>query len=460
MSSEALRRFSLNLDPQAKPDEDLAYALGILAYLWGYPPWFLDRLRRGMLEAAGRPATSGDNAFLFESGLKGPDSEGIIAPTNDTLDAFAWLDLRRQAVVLRLPKIRGRYYVFQCVDAYTNNFAYISQLRHGPRPPAVAFCGPGWDGSLPRKVERIPVPTPTACIFGRIQLNGTADLPAVLGLQRRIELAPAGRGEKAPVPIQPSGRGRSSGPSGEDPLAFCRALGELIRMNPPPGRDASLITLFETIGFDRRRGFDPSSLDGPVRRGLERAVVSARRILNEKARTAGELVHGWNIFEIDEIFGSDLLFRAISAYIAPFAGLFQQEPAEAFYPQAYFDGDGERLDTSKWTYTLHFEEAQLPPVDGFWSLTLYERSTRLPITNSLGRYSFRADTPGLRYGADGSLSLSIQRDSPGPDRESNWLPAPNAAMYLTLRMYRPRLEAWNGAWKPPPVRKERKLKPL
>lgn len=455
MSSEALRRLALNLDPLAKPDEELAYTVGILVYLWGYPLWFLDRLRRGMLEAAKRPVSPGDNAFIFEKELKGPGSVGTIAPTNDTLDAFAWLDLRRGPVLLRLPEIRERYFVFQCVDAYTNNFAYVSQLRYGPRPPAVAFCPPGWQGVLPWKAVPIPVPTPTACIFGRLQMEGASDLAAVRALQRGIELIAAGKSAASsdwrPAPDRPAE------PAGDQALTFCETVGELMVMNPPPSRDASLMSLFEMIGFDGKSGFDASDLEAQVLRGLHRGIGSAARVLNEKARTAGELLHGWNVFEIGEIFGSDLLFRAISAYITPFGGLFINEPAEAFFPQAYFDGDGERLDTSRWTYTLRFEPGELPPVDGFWSITLYERSTRRPVPNALGRYSVRAGTPGLRYGADGALTLYLRRDPPRSDLENNWMPAPNAAIYLTLRMYRPRPEAWNGGWTPPPVRKEKRL---
>ena len=456
MALNALRHLALNLDPRAKPEEDLAYALGILTYFWGYPLGFLARLRRNMT-APTRPAiTHGDNTFLLETELKGPGSKEVISPTNDTLDAFAWLDLRQGPVLLRLPEIPDRYYAFQCVDAYTNNFAYLSQLRHGSRPPAVALCPPGWEGSVPWKVDRIPSPTSTACIYGKIQLQGVSDLPALRRLQRQIALLPAVETKLASPPgLQLDARTADS--SEDRPLTFFDDLGQLLVANPPPVQDAALITLIEGIGFDRRTGFDATRLAPPVRRGLERAIASAPRILNEKARTAGELVNGWNIFEIGEIFGDDYLFRAISAYITPFAGLFMQEPAEAFFPQAYFDGDEERLDTARWTYTLRFRPDELPPVDGFWSITLYERSTRHLVPNELGRYSILADTEGLRYGADGSLTLYLQHKPPKADLISNWLPAPNAAMYLTLRMYHPRPEAWNGKWAPPPIRKGQRL---
>jgi hypothetical protein len=436
------------LEVPDQANEEMAYCLGLLAFLWGFAPWNLARTLQITLANPEAPnCGAAMNRFHHATELASPEPTNALAPSTDTLNVVAWLDLRGGPVTLRIPDMRSRYYSFQFVNAYFDTFGYVSSRSRRSRAKSITINGPGCPDPPMERGEAFASQTPLACVFGRIAVDGSEDLLNVIELQKQIVL------------VAPGDCGRWPGPPPlhsfqyEGSLAFFEQLGELMSTNPPLPRDQSLVTLFRSVGVGA--AFDSGELDGPTRRGLERAASVGPRVLNEEARTAGRKVNGWSLFEPkEEYFGTDYIFRSVASYIGPFLGMFMDPPAEAYFPQAFFDGDGDRLDGSQYNYLLRFEPDLLPPVHEFWSLTIYERATRQLVANPIQRYSISNRTPGIRYAPDGSLSIYIQHLDPGSEKRPNWLPAPRAPMYVTLRMYVPQAHVITGEWVPPPIRKD------
>jgi hypothetical protein len=323
--------------------EDLAYAIGVQAYIWGYPVVINERRSRiGM-------ASSTDiiphmlrgplNTFVSAKELLTPDFEDVQSPNNDTLYTTAWLDLRDEPMVMHVPDMAGRYYTYQFLDAYTNNFTYVSQRTRGFQEMDIAICGPGHSGALPSGLERIDAPTPTVFIIGRLGVDGPDDVPAVHALQDEMFLGPlsgwADRRLAAPRVAEPSGH--------TGPLAFFEDLGDLIADNPPPPHDAGLLGLFAQIGLTVDHGFDPTTLDEPTRRGLDRAVADGEDMIAAAAQGLGSEMNGWQLPPVaTEYFGTDYLYRAAVGW----QSMYVNDPIEAYYPPIYTDLDGAQLDGS------------------------------------------------------------------------------------------------------------------
>jgi hypothetical protein len=294
---------------------------------------------------------------------------------------------------------------------------------------------------------RIDLPTNDVFLIGRIGVSGPDDLPAVYKLQEKISLTPLSKyGTDYTPPTVPLVEHKRY----DGPLAFYEQLGDLIARNRPPAHDAGLMGIFKEIGLSPDYGFDASKLDEAARRGLVRATSAGLAMIEEKARNMGRQKDGWQYGPVaDAYFGTDYLYRAAAGW----QSMYVNTPAEAYYPAVYTDANGETLDASKHNYVLHFDANNLPPVDAFWSTTMYDLKTRYMVPNALKRYSIGDRTPGLKKSPDGSLDIYIQHKSPGKDKESNWLPAPNEPFYMLFRMYLPKQEVLNGKYSLPPVRK-------
>jgi hypothetical protein len=238
-------------------------------------------------------------------------------------------------------------------------------------------------------------------------------------------------------------------PAPAGPLAFYEQLGRFLRDDPPPASDAGLLGMFRRIGLSVEKGFDGASLDAATKRGLERALKAGEEIVIARAKQAGKRVNGWDMPPVESTgtWGTDYLLRAAIAW----QSIFVNNPAEMYYPVALVDGAGRPLDGSKNRYVLRFEKGQLPPVEAFWSVTLYDAAERLMVENPIHRYAIGDRTPGLKYEPDGSLTLYIQRDSPGKERESNWLPAADGRFFLMLRAYLPKEAMLDGSYRVPAV---------
>jgi hypothetical protein len=443
-----------------KPDEakaKQAYAIGVSAYIWGYPMVVGQKSRDAMTKGGDAPVTPvvfNKTGQLFAPvnqvanawGMLGPKFSAVQSANSDTQYSVIWFDVSKEPYILHIPDTKGRFYTFQFADAWTNNFHYASTRTMGSQEQNYALVAPGWTGKLPANVIRVDCPTPNGFIPGRIFVASEKDVAAVNVLQKQVTMTPLSSYGKEYTPpkvkVVPA-----KAYTGD--LAFFEQLGDTMAINGAPAADAGILGMFKNIGLTLDHGFDPSSLSAGEKKSLAQAVVDGEAMLAAKAASMGRNVNGWQLSPVlDEYFGTSYLFRAAIGYQA----MFVNTPIEAYYPSAFEDSDGKVLNGSAGKYTITFPKGQTPPVDAFWSITMYDAKKRLMVENSLKRYKI-GSADSLKAASDGSTTLYIQTDSPGKDKESNWLPAPKAGFYMLMRMYLPKIEVLNGQYEIPGVKK-------
>ena len=440
------------------PDEakaKQAYALGVQAYIWGYPMVVMQRSRDAMTKGGDAPVTPeqfNKSGLLFAPvnqiatawGMLGPKFSAVQSGNSDTQYSVTWFDSSKEPYVLHIPDAKGRYYTYQFIDAYTNNFHYASTRTMGSQEQNYALVGPGWTGKLPNDITRVDTPTPTGFIIGRWFVESQSDVAAVNVIQRQVTMTPLSSYGKAYTPpkVKVIPAKKYSGD-----LAFFEQLGDTLVLNGAPAADAGLLGLLQNIGLTADRGFDPSALSAGEKQALGQAIKEGERMLAAKSASMGKTVNGWQLSPVlDEYFGADYLFRAAIGYQA----MFVNTPIEAYYPGVFEDTKGKTLDGSSGNYTLTFPKGETPPVSAFWSTTVYDAKKRLMVENSINRYKI-GSADKLKVGADGSTTIYIQAESPGKDKESNWLPAPKEPFYMLFRMYLPKIEVLNGQYELPGV---------
>ena len=343
-----------------------------------------------------------------------------------------------------MPDTKGRYYTYQFIDAWTNNYHYASTRTMGSQEQRYALTAPGWKGKLPEGVYRIDSPTPTGLIVGRWFVASEKDVAAVNVLQKQVTMTPLSSYGKSYTPpkvkVVPAKKY-----SGD--LAFFDQLGDTLVLNGAPAADAGLLGLLSNIGLTVDHGFDASALSDGEKKSLTQAITDGEPMLAAKAAGLGKNVNGWQYAPVlNEYFGTDYMLRGAIGFEA----MFENSPIEAFYPGVFVDADGKTLDGSTGKYTLTFPKGKTPPVGAFWSTTMYDAKKRLMVENSINRYKI-SSADNLKTDADGSTTIYIQADSPGKDKESNWLPAPKEPFYMLFRMYQPDIEVLNGQYKLPGV---------
>ncbi len=435
--------------------EEEAFQLGVDAYIYGYPLVVMDSVRRvntNVAEPQGLSASMGQ----FAHARSFPDaSKRVIAGANvDTLYSFAWLDLSRGAYVLHLPDAKGRFYLMPILDGWTEVVGNPGTRTTGDKAGDYAITGPQWTGVLPAGVKQIKSDTNMLWIAGRTYTTGTAqDYDAVHAMQDQYTLVPLAFFGK-PNPTREKGVvdpniDMTTPPRDQidklDAAEFFKRLALLMKNNPPTPQDAPMVATLTRLGVVG--DFDMSKLPTSVAQGLSRVPETAhKKILGHYA--AQKQANGWIVSTGSGHYGTDYMQRALVAYI----GVGGNLPADAFYPIARFDGDGKLLNGAS-RYTMHFTKADIPPVhpQGFWSLTMYDKGYFL-VPNSINRYSL-SSRDQFQHNPDGSMDLYIQKDSPGADKQSNWLPTPDGEFILMMRLYWPKDEAVNGAWVPPPARR-------
>jgi hypothetical protein len=380
----------------------------------------------------------------------GPETE-FVSPNNDTLYVVAACDVSGGPLVLRVPDTHGRYYVLQFVDAWTNNFAYVGRRATGSAAAGYLLAAEGWSGEVPDGLSLISAPSDVFAIVGRIQLDGEADLPAVRALQDAFTLAPlepggALAGVPAPAPGVP------------DELAWRERLGVALAAFPPPSADAPFLAAAAKLGLtDAESPF--VSPDPDLAEVLAAGVTQGAALIEQIASGSMDAVNGWStalhIFDYNldrcgpgtidapEWKIADRMRAYVTLAVAARAGLWGNHGYEANYAFAWKDENDDPLHGAH-AYRLTLTPP--PPVDAFWSLTMYDVPRFYLVANPIHRYAIGDRTPGLVYGDDGSVTILISRDSPGPDEESNWLPAPDGPFRPILRMYQPRAEVLDGTY--------------
>jgi len=432
--------------PQLTADE--AYSLGTQAYLYAYPLVLMERTRAA---TPNRPP----NQFVHAPAYPGPDARNVVRPNVDTLYSTAWLDLSREPVLMTVPDMGSRYYLIQFLDAWTETFSVPGTRTTGNKAGTFAIVGPDWKGALPAGATRIDSPTNMVWIIGRIQTNGPDDYANVRALQRGFSLAPmlasrsaqreGGGGTRPPAPaavIDLNAAARITPPAAvaqQDAAAFFTAFAEALRMNRPHAEDATFVARFKALGIVPGQPFDRSALAPEAMQALDRAVRDAQQ---QFARRDVTVRNGWSYGNTVGRYGTSYLDRATVARW----GLGALPTDDAMYPSVNHDAEGKPL-TGANRYAMHFAKDALPPVNAFWSLTLYDADGYFA-ANAINRYAI-GDRDKLTFNADGSLDLYIQHDRPADAQAANWLPAPEGAFNLTMRLYWPKQEALGGTWTPP-----------
>jgi hypothetical protein len=436
------------------PDDDLT-TLAADAFVYGYPLVYdLGEVGRIALHGLGAVPPTPLNAFGHARALAGPD-EAFVSINNDTVYSLANIDASGGPVRLEVPDSAGRYYVMQLVDAWTNNFAYVGHRATGTAAGTFLLVPPGWDGDAPADATVIRLPTAVASIVGRWAVDGDDDLPAVHALQDALTLEPTGPGAGLPTP----------GEGVPDDLAFWEELRVLMRAFPPAERDVAYQERFAPLGLLDEES--PYAMPGPaLHRVLTEGLAAGRARLEEAIRGAGVAArNGWSLtyhafdynldfFEVGALDDPqwklpDDPSRYLRRAAAARAGLWGNHGYEAAYAMVFVDGDGEPLDGAR-RYELRF--AQDPPGAAFWSVTMYDARDFHLVRNPISRYSIGDRTRGLHRGADGSLTILLQRDEPDtPAGRANWLPAPEGRFRPLMRVYEPDDALLDGRYELPPV---------
>jgi hypothetical protein len=427
------------------------------AYVYLYPLVLMDITRRVMTNAEPKPGAQGGPMNMFHHLREFPPDgfRDVVRPNFDTLYSIAWLDLGDEPMIVSVPDTQGRYYLLEMLDMWTDAFAAPGKRTSGTAAANFAMVPQGWQGKLPKDVvERIDAPTMYVWIIGRTQTNGPKDYEAVHKIQEGYRITPLSEWGKAPRPVKfqldPTVDMKTTPmkqvetmPAGD----FFEYAAELMKLHPPHVSDWSIVARMRRIGIEAGESFEFKEADAAVKRALEHAPAAALQWMKSTAPSITRVANGWQInTETIGVYGNAYLKRAIIALV----GLGANQPEDAVYPMSLGDADGKPLDGSN-EYVLHFGKQELPPADAFWSVTLYD-AEGFPVKNPLNRHAI-GDRDPLKYNADGSLDLYLQRESPGKDKEANWLPTPSGEFNLTMRLYAPKLEVLDGRWLPPGVRR-------
>lgn len=439
-----------------KPDAKEAAAIGVEAYVYGYPLVTMEMQRRVMTNVATVEGLRGPmGQFAHAREYPTAAYRDVPGANVDTLYSTAWIDLTKEPYVLSLPDVGDRYFLMPMLDGWSDVFEVPGKRTTGTDAQKYAITGPGWKGDLPKGVKELKSPTNLVWIIGRTYCIGTPDdFKAVHAIQDEYKLVPLSSYGKPYTPskgkVDPTIDMKT--PVGEqvnkmDAATFFKLLASLMKDNPPQKADTPMVEKMAKIGIVPGKDFDLGKFDADTAKALQGVPKAAQERIMGYGRTAGKDVNGWQIIMDMGFYGADYIRRAYANTLPGW-----NRPEDAVYPHSLADEDGKPYDGAN-KYVLHFPKGNLPPVKGFWSLTMYDRDSFLA-ANPLNRYSL-SPRNDLKFNDDGSLDLYIQKDSPGKEKEANWLPAPDGKFSLALRLYWPRKDKpsiLDGSWEPPAVK--------
>lgn len=426
------------------------------AYLWGFPMVeSYKAMYAQAVDSGGTDFRAPFNQIGSAANVFTPKDTAIVTPNSDTPYSFVWMDLRAEPLVLTIPKIdKDRYFSVQLIDLYTHNFDYLGARTTGNDGGIYLIAGPGWRGEAPSGIAKVIRPeTQIAYAIYRTQLFGVKDLDNVRQIQAGYLVQPLSTflGSSAPpaaraidFPPYDAERARGAG--------FFSYLSFLMQFEPLHTSEVDLRRRFSTIGILPGRPFDGDKLTPESLQALLDGIADAEKEFAEfkKTQLDTQVINSAELFGTREFLRNNYLYR----YAAARLGIFGNSGAEANYEGYFTDADGQVLDTSQHSYTLHFANGELPPTQAFWSLTMYDGKSQLLVDNPLNRYLINSPMLSLlKPDADGGLTLYVQHASPGKSKESNWLPAPNGPFYAVFRNYRPGEAVQNRTWKRPELQK-------
>jgi hypothetical protein len=439
---------------QSAITEQEAHAIGVDAYLYFYPLISMDITRRVAIniEPGKKPGVGPANTFNSFAAFPTADFKTVVRPNFDTLYSSAFLDMTTEPVVVSAPDTGGRYYLLPMLDMWTDVFASPGWRTTGTQAGNFLITPPGWTGTVPVGMTRISAPTPYVWIIGRTKTDGPSDYEAVHKIQAGYKITPLSQWGKPAQPvaakIDPTVDMNTPPKTQVDSMAagkFFAYAADLLKVNPPHITDQPMIAQLRKIGLEPGKSFDMDKADPAIRSALRSAPEDAQQLMAWKLPTIARVANGWSMnTDTMGVYGNYYLKRAMVAQ----AGLGANVPEDAIYPLNLGDEAGRPLDGAS-RYTIHFAKGDTPPANAFWSVTLYD-SEGFQVANPLNRFALSSWMP-FKYNSDGSLDLYFQNESPGVNKEANWLPAPKGPFNLTMRLYAPKSEALTGKWNPPPV---------
>jgi hypothetical protein len=434
-----------------------ARAIAKEAYIYGFPLVDSYRIQYSYFVDRDHPEYKGAwNRVHHIARVYTPDDKAIQTPNSDTPYSHLGADLRTEPLVLTVPEVEnGRYYALQFIDLYTFNFAYAGSRTTGNGAASFLLAGPHWTGEKPEGIHSvIRAETDFAFVFYRTQLFDPADIENVKAVQAGYQVQTLSQYLGKPTPpalpdvgfVKPLTREQE-----RTSLDFFNVMNFVLRFCPPHASEEALLARFAELGIGAAQPFDAQVLDPDVRRAMEDGIADAWRDYDalEKQMATGERTSG-DVFGNRTYLQNHYLYRMLAAV----DGIYGNSKEEAIYPGYLIDSDGQRLNGAEQRYTLRFAPGQLPPVNAFWSLTLYEAPSRFLFPNPLKRYLINSPMlPALQRDPDGGVTIYVQHASPGEDKESNWLPAPAGPFIMALRLFWPKPAALDCSWKAPALHK-------
>lgn len=460
-TASSLAVLSMASAKQASAQADVspaeARAIAKEAYIYGYPMVDGYRINFAFFLLPGNPEYKGPlNTLISLARLFTPDDTAVQTPNSDTPYSFFAADLRAEPIVLTVPEIeKDRYYSIQLIDAYTQNFAYIGSRATGNDAGRYLVAGPGWTGATPPGIKGvIRCETNFLTAIYRTQLFRPSDIDRVKTIQAgyRMQGLSAFLGQTPPPAAPPIAFVRPFAPfENKSSLEIFNVLNFLLTsFCPTVPSEVELMARFAKIGVGPGRTFDAAALSPAVREAVQQGVADAWtefEAFKASSIDTGRVTSG-DMFGDRAFLKNNYLYRMAAAIV----GIFGNSKAEAMYPIYTVDAQEAALDGSKHRYSLRFPPGNLPPVNAFWSVTMYSVPKQLLVANPINRYLINSPMlPDLKRDADGGLTIIIQNGSPGPEREANWLPAPDGPFFMAMRLYWPKEEALSGAWIAPKV---------
>jgi hypothetical protein len=441
------------------PGLEDAVSTAIDAYVYGYPLVTMDMTRKRLTNVAAPDAAHAPVGQLLRlRTYPAVDNHAVTAPNADTLYTMAWLDLSKEPWIFGIPDMGDRYYLMPMLSGWTDVFQVPGKRTTGGKAQKYALTGPGWSGTLPAGVTEYKSPTSMVWILGRIYCTGTPqDYAAVHALQDKFTLVPLSSYGKPYTPpagvVDPTvpGEGKSVRDlvDAMDTTTYFNYVAQLMKTNPPSAEDAPLVARMAKIGLVPGQEFDASKLGVFDKEAIRVVPKTAQLKIISHLKEMGKNINGWQFTTDTGLYGTKYLDRALITAI----GLGANRPQDAIYPTSEKDAAGKEYDGASDKYVMHIEKGKFPPVNGFWSLTMYDANYFF-VPNALNRYTLSARNKFVAN-ADGSVDLYLQADSPGKGKEANWLPAPKAKFIPMLRLYWPKETPptiLDGSWVLPAIK--------
>ncbi len=439
------------VETKAIAEEGLIYGLPLVMYYTSTYELFVDKTSSQYKAPIGT-LTNEARVFTYED-------TAVITPNSDTPYSLMEVDLRAEPTVISVPAVaKPRYYSVQLTDANTFNYGYIGSRSTGTEAGDYLLVGPDWKGEAPPQIKQVfHSTTPFTAVLFRTQLFGASDMPNVVKIQAGYKVQPLSSFLKQPAPPAPPTINYLKADAEIAKKDFWEVLDFALQYSPAGPEEVGIRARLASIGIGPGKTFAMKELSLVHKAEVLLGMKAGSDHVDKYIASGGKVINGWSVgsfFGDRAYYNGDWLKRAAAAR----AGIFGNSAIEAMYPYTRVASDGKPMDGSKHNYTLTFAKGELPPVNAFWSVTMYDGKSQFLIKNPINRYLINSPMlPEMKTNPDGSLTLYIQKDTPGADKESNWLPAPDGTIYLVMRLYWPKetppsiLPAGEGTWKPPAI---------